>query len=159
MRDCKAQGGSGAGGALGAGAAIFANQGVNLTVSNVTFAGHNAACSGLLNIDFSDAPDQYSAATDGLILIRYLPGMTGGALTRGASGTNPRRNSALINDYFADNRHRLDVDGDGQVLPESDGIMIAWRLFGFSGAALTANAKRGTRTDQQVQDAIDALRP
>ena len=117
------------------------------------------ACSGLLNIDFSDAPDQYSAATDGLILIRYLLGMTGGALTHGASGTNPRRNSALINDYFAGNRHRFDVDGDGHVLPESDGVMIVRRLMSFSGIALTANAKRGTRTDRQVQDAIDALRP
>jgi hypothetical protein len=37
--------------------------------------------------------------------------------------------------------------------------MIVRRLLGFSGATLTANAKLGTRTDQGVQDAIDALRP
>lgn len=37
--------------------------------------------------------------------------------------------------------------------------MILRRLLGLSGAALTANAKRGNAADLSVEMAIDALRP
>jgi hypothetical protein len=117
------------------------------------------ACSGLLNIDFSDAPDEYSALTDGLILMRHLRGVAAPELAVNANGTNTRRDAALTASFIAANLSRYDVDGDGQTLAESDGVMIIRRLLGFSGAALTANAKLGSRTDQQVQDAIDALKP
>lgn len=118
-----------------------------------------SACSGLLNIDFSDAPHEYSALTDGLILMRHLRGVAAPELTVNASGTNARRDAALAASFIAANLSRFDVDGDGQTLAESDGVMIVRRLLGFSGAALTANAKLGSRSDQQVQDAIDALKP
>jgi hypothetical protein len=36
--------------------------------------------------------------------------------------------------------HSLDVDGDGEVQPLTDGLLILRRLFGFSDAALTAGA-------------------
>jgi hypothetical protein len=117
------------------------------------------ACSGLLNIDFSDAPDEYSALIDGLMLMRHLNGVVGSALTQGATGTNARRDAALAASFIAGNLAQFDVDGDSQTLAQSDGVMIVRRLLGFSGAALTANAKLGTRTDQQIQDAIDASRP
>jgi hypothetical protein len=55
-----------------------------------------------------------------------------------------------------------DVDADGEVTALGDGIMIVRRLFDFTGATLTANAK-DTVNCQRCDDAaiaayIDALR-
>ncbi len=42
--------------------------------------------------------------------------------------------------YVAEWEHSLDVDGDGEVLPLTDGLLILRSLFGFSGATLTTGA-------------------
>lgn len=118
-----------------------------------------SACSGLLNIDFSDAPDLYAPMIDGTMLVRYLRGTRGAALTQNATGTNPLRDAALVEAFIAGNLARYDVDADGQTLAESDGVLILRYLLGFRGSALTAGANLGTLTDSQIEERIQALTP
>ncbi len=113
----------------------------------------------LLNIDDSDAPDIYSPSTDGTLLLRYLFGLRGSALTAGALGTNTRRNAGQIVTHIETYITLFDVDGDGQTRALTDGVMILRRMLGLSGSALTAGVKNSLRTDDAVRDAIDALKP
>jgi hypothetical protein len=113
----------------------------------------------LLNIDNSAAPTVYEAATDGLLLMRYLLGLRGAELVAGALGTNPLRNATQIETHIQTYLSRFDVDGDGVVRPHTDGLMIYRRLQGLANAALTNGAKNSARSDADVAAAIDALRP
>ncbi|TAG75805.1 MAG: hypothetical protein EAZ24_09800, partial [Burkholderiales bacterium] len=113
----------------------------------------------LLNIDNSAAPSVYEAATDGLLLMRYLLGLRGPELVAGALGNAAQRNATQIELHLQTYLARFDVDGDGLVRPQTDGLMIYRRLLGLSGAALTAGAKNSSRTDLDIANAIDALRP
>lgn len=115
----------------------------------------------LLNIDDSDAPDVYSASTDGVLLVRYLLGLRGTALTENALGTNARRNAAQIEAHIAANLVQFDVDADGVTKATSDGLLILRRLLGLSGPALTSGARNpaSIKSDSDIANAIDALKP
>jgi Divergent InlB B-repeat domain len=124
----------------------------------------------ILNIDNSGEADasKYGAATDGVLLIRYLLGFRGVALVNGALGSGPAlRNSTQIEQHIQSNLSFFDVDGDGLVLVHSDALMILRRLSapnanpadGAAANAITANAKRSTRSDELVVRAIDLMRP
>jgi YVTN family beta-propeller protein len=115
-----------------------------------------------LNIDSSteSGPARYSPSSDGVLLLRYLFGYRGSALVQGALGVNPQRNTPdLIEQYISDNLRLFDIDGDNRTLPLTDGLMILRRMLGLSGSAVTAGAKRGTRTDADVTILIDSLKP
>lgn len=142
-----------------------------LTGSRITASGTAVP---LLNIDNSDATTAYDAATDGVLLLRYLLGVRGDDLVANARGTGANlRSAAEIEAMLAafitisPAQSPFDVDGDGVVSPLTDGLMILRRLLTPSVAtsdsaamsAITAGAKRGTRTDAQVVNAIDALKP
>ena len=118
-------------------------------------------CTGLpiLNIDNSSGSSQYAAASDGTLLIRYLLGLRGTALTQGALDATALRDAAQIEVHLATYLMLFDVDGDGQVHALTDGLMILRRLLGLSGTALTAGAKNSARSDADIAAAIDALRP
>lgn len=118
-----------------------------------------AAAPPILNIDDSDAATRYRPDTDGVLLLRYLFGLRGAALTAGALGSNPQRSSAQIEAHIAVNLAAFDVDGDTKVLATTDGLMILRRLLGLSGTALTAGAKNSARSDVDIAAAIDALKP
>jgi hypothetical protein len=142
--------------------------GVNWRVDGVKVVSGRACASGgsgvcaapqLLNVDASSAPDVYSGVSDGALLLRYLFGLRDSALTNGISSTNAQRNAAQIALHIDSNRARFDVDGDGQVRATTDGLMILRRLLGLSGTSLTAELRVGTRTDTEIENAIDALRP
>jgi hypothetical protein len=141
------------------------SQGCNISNGSAVMAGANVTnvavncVTQTLNIDDSDAPDAYSAGTDGVLLLRYLFGLRGAALTQGATGTNPRRNTAQIEAYIAANLTAFDVDGDTTTKATTDGLLILRRLLGLSGPALTTGARNSSRTDTDVGIAIDALRP
>ncbi|TAG79653.1 MAG: hypothetical protein EAZ21_10070, partial [Betaproteobacteria bacterium] len=142
-----------------------------LTGTRITAS--NTAAVPLLNIDNSDASTQYDPATDGVLLLRYLLGVRGGALTAGALGSGATRDAAQVTGYLSafipanQAQSPFDVDGDGIVSPLTDGLMILRRLLNPTAAvsnaaamsAITAGAKRGTRTDAQIVTAIDALKP
>jgi Metallo-peptidase family M12B Reprolysin-like len=113
----------------------------------------------LLNIDDSSSPDIYSTATDGALLVRYLFGLRNTSLTQNATGTSPQRDATQIATHIATNLARFDVDGDGAVLATTDGVLIVRRLLGLSGAALTTGVRVGNRSDVEIGNAIDALRP
>ena len=88
--------------------------------------------------------------TDGLLVIRYLFGFSGGSLASGAVAEGAlRRDPEELQAYLEDNQLLLYVDGDGETAPLSDGLLIIRSLFGFSGDALTSGAvgDRATRTD------------
>ncbi len=122
----------------------------------------------ILNIDNSDAASTYDAATDGVLLLRYLLGYRGSALIADARGNGASlRDAAQIESHILAALTLLDVDGDGQTLAVTDGLMILRRLLNPTAlltdaaamSAITANAKRGVRTDAQVVSRIDALKP
>ena len=113
-----------------------------------------------LDIDASAPTTPYDAASDGVLLIRYLLGYRDSALTNGAISGSARRNATQIAAHIAANLTLFDVDGDGQTLATTDGIMILRRLLGITDpASITQGAKNSIRSDAAVLSAIDALKP
>jgi hypothetical protein len=142
----------------------FTNVSITATPgANSIFAGWLGACTGLgscnlfvggpisvaatfapggtpLRVDV-DGNGAYDALTDGLIILRYLFGLTGPPLTSGAIGggatlTDPVQVLGRLDDI----RPIFDVDGDGQVDALTDGLILIRYLFGLRGAALTVGA-------------------
>lgn len=122
----------------------------------------------ILDIDRSDAATAYDPATDGVLLLRYLLGQRGSGLIANARATGANlRDATQVENHLAAQLSLLDVDGDGQTLALTDGVMILRRLLNPGAAtgdaaamsAITAGAKRGTRTDAEIVAAIDALKP
>ncbi len=114
-----------------------------------------------LNIDGSWPGTQYDAATDGVLLMRYLLGLRGSALTNGgALGATAQRNATQIEQFIAGSLTSFDVDSDGLTLATTDGVMILRRLLGITNAAaITHGAKNSARPDADVKAAIEALMP
>lgn len=114
-----------------------------------------------LDIDNSSTATQYDAATDGLLLMRYLLGLRGSALTNGgALGATAQRDATQIGQFIAGSLPSFDVDGDGLTLATTDGVMILRRLLGITNAAaITNGAKNSSRPDADVKTAIEALMP
>jgi len=111
---------------------------------------------GLLDVDASGSPTEYDALTDGLLIIRYLFGMTGPALTTGALGpTATRTDPDAIKAYLDSVRSGLDVDGNGTADALTDGLLVIRYLFGLRGDALLAGAldPLATRTTPAVVEA------
>ena len=83
--------------------------------------------------------------TDGLLIIRYLFGFTGEALTSGAISSNAERSSPEeIEAHLAANVSLLDIDDDGSTKALTDGLLIIRSLFGFSDEAMVKNAVADT---------------
>jgi hypothetical protein len=83
--------------------------------------------------------------TDGLLIIRYLFGFTGEALTSGAISSNAVRSSPEeIEAHLAANVSLLDIDDDGSTKALTDGLLIIRSLFGFSDEAMVKNAVADT---------------
>lgn len=167
--------------------ALFGAQ-VTLSVAPATgsvFTGWLGACTGVgpcilningaTNVSATFAPDNlvlgldidgngsYDALTDGLLLIRYLFGRTGAALTSGAiDGMPPRSTPLQIAQYVDDVKPLVDVDGDGRADALTDGLMLLRHLFGLRGASLIDGAIAGgaTRTSaMQIEAYILTLKP
>ena len=97
-----------------------------------------------------DDDGKTEALTDGLLIIRHSFGFSGESLVTGAVGNNASRSTAPdIEAYVKANQIQLDVDGDGEVAPLTDGLLIIRSLFGFSGTSLSAGAiaTNALRTD------------
>ncbi|MEO8135511.1 MAG: hypothetical protein ABI831_16215 [Betaproteobacteria bacterium] len=88
-----------------------------------------------------DGNSSYDALTDGLLILRYLFGLTGTALTNSAiGGVATRETPAEIIEYMDNIRPLLDVDGNGQSDALTDGLMLIRYLFGLRGPSLIAEA-------------------
>lgn len=78
------------------------------------------------------------AMTDGVLILRRMLGLTGAALTTGATNVCAPRSAAGITNAI--NLPGFDLDGDGQTRPETDGVLLLRAILGFRGDALIANA-------------------
>ncbi len=109
-----------------------------------------------------DANSAYLPESDGVLILRYLLGMRGSALTSGALGSGPNRTGdPQLSAYLLDILPLLDVDGNGAVDALTDGLMIVRKLMGLTGAAITSNAigTGATRTTAEIEAYIQTLKP
>lgn len=109
-----------------------------------------------------DANGKYDALTDGLIVLRYLFGLNGSALTAGALGAGATRTLPVDIAFYLDGfRDSLDVDGNGSTDALTDGLMMLRYLFGLRGTAMSAGAigAGATRTGPQIEAYIQTLMP
>jgi hypothetical protein len=91
--------------------------------------------------------------TDGPLILRFLFGVTGNQLTLDVLGAGGTRNTpAKVASYLTDIRPALDIDGDGQVDPLTDGLLIVRYLFGLRGASLIAGAVAGAASRTSAPD-------
>jgi len=94
--------------------------------------------------------------TDGLLVIRHLFGFSGDSLTSGAvSGEANRDSSDAIASYLTDADSQLDIDGDGESKPLTDGLLLIRYLFGFSGDSLISGAI-GDGAERDTADEVEA---
>ena len=113
----------------------------------------------ILDIDASAA---YLPESDGILILRYILGMRGTALTGGVVGAGAGRTSdPQMSTYLLDILPLLDVDGNGKVDALTDGVMIMRKLLGQTGAAITANAlgTGATRNTSDIEAYIQTLKP
>ncbi len=119
---------------------------------------------GTLDVDHSITGTKYDAHTDGVIVVRYLFGLTGDALVSGAlGGTATRTDPIAIKDYLDGIRPSLDIDGSGNAYALTDGLLIVRYLLGLTGPALISGAvdtQNGTRTTAtKIQNYLQSLMP
>jgi len=109
-----------------------------------------------------DADNRYDALTDGLMIVRYLLGLTGTALTHGALGaTATRVDPAEILLYLDSIKPALEIDGNLTTDAFTDGVLIVRYLFGLRGGSLVAGAlgSNPTRTAPDIETYIQSLMP
>jgi len=102
-----------------------------------------------VNMDI-DGNGSVDAPTDGAMLLRFLMGLRGEAVTENGAliGTGCTRcSTAVINDYLAANAEALDADDNGLADGLSDGLLRLRFIQGETGAGLTggvvaANCRR-----------------
>jgi hypothetical protein len=113
-----------------------------------------SSSTGTLDIDGNGS---YDALTDGLLILRYLFGLSGDSLITGvvANNANYATSSELTSrlDMLGE---LLDVDGNGSKDALTDGLMILRYLFGIRGDLLISDvlgsgATRGTVEEVQLQ--------
>lgn len=123
-------------------------------------ATENAAsqvCSDCFSWDI-DASGKAEPLTDGLIILRYLFGFTGEALVSGALSSNAtRRSNTDIIAFLKTHEAQLDVDGDGQSAPLTDGLLLLRYLFGFDGSALITGAMSSNARRSEVSAITDFI--
>ena len=111
----------------------------DISDANFTIAGTAPPAS--LDVDASSPTSKYDALTDGLLVLRYLFGLTGPALTNGALGPGATRTDpADIKAYLDAMRSSLDIDGNGTVDALTDGLLVLRYMFGVRGSALVSGA-------------------
>ena len=109
-----------------------------------------------------DGNNSYDALTDGLMIVRYLFGLSGAALTDGAIGPMATRTVPTDIVQFLDSiRTALDVDANGQSDALTDGLMLIRYLSGLRGAALTSGVvgSGATRSGAEIEQYIKVLMP
>ena len=93
--------------------------------------------------------------TDGLLVIRHLFGFSGDSLTSGAVSWCSRKALRAIASYLTDADLQLDIDGDGESKPLTDGLLLIRYLFGFSGDSLISGAI-GSGAERDTAEEVEA---
>ncbi|MCA9051559.1 MAG: hypothetical protein KDA89_22630, partial [Planctomycetaceae bacterium] len=104
-----------------------------------------------LDVDGNGSGETFS---DGILVLRYLAGLTGNALVDGALENNANRTDPQeIQDFLSSAVDTmLDVDDNGEAGTFSDGILILRFLAGLTGSALIDGA---LETNAQRTDAAE----
>ena len=111
--------------------------------------------SGCFSFDVDESL-QAQPLTDGLLVIRHLFGFSGDALTSGAVASDSGRNaSEVIASYLTEADSQLDIDGDSDSKPLTDGLLLIRYLFGFSGDSLVSGAI-GSDATRNTSEAVSA---
>jgi hypothetical protein len=109
-----------------------------------------------------DGNGQADALTDGLILLRYLFGVSGSSLTDGVMSPNSTMIPSEVEVAVEKAQVIADVDGDGNVDALTDGLILLRYMFGLSAENLmdgvvSANATRASA--ESVQEHIELYMP
>ena len=90
----------------------------------------------------ADGDGELQALTDGVLVLRYVFGLRGAALTASSvdTGDCTRCTAVAIEAYLASIRTQLDVDGDAEIEPLTDCLLILRYLLAFRGNALLVGA-------------------
>jgi hypothetical protein len=126
-------------------------------------AQHPTNIAATLDADASGATTKYDTLTDGLLVVRYLFGLTGQSLTAGTlGGTATRTDPAVIKSCLDGIRTSLDIDGNGTSDAWTDGLLVLRYLFGLRGDSLISGAAdpSGSRkTAADIETYIQTLMP
>ena len=113
------------------------------------------------NIDGGTEPAK--PLTDGLLLLRSLFGFNGDSLIDNAIDSDATRNNASdIQSYIQAgiDSEILDIDGNGEVKPLTDGLLVLRYLFGFRGDSLIDGviASDATRnTANEIEEYLNSI--
>ena len=132
---------------------------VLLVIVFLFFAG-SASANSSFNLDVDD-DDRVDALTDGLLILRYMFGLSGEILVAGVvSADAERTNPDQIIAYLVSNSNQLDIDGNGSVDALTDGLLLLRYLFGLREDALIAGviAEESERDSSSlIQNYINGL--
>src|SRR5690242_14361664 len=114
-----------------------------------------------LDVDLNGTAD---ALTDGLLIVRYLFGFPGTALTNGVVDPAGQRTDPTAITTYLDGfkTTMLDVDQNGHADALTDGLLIVRNLFGFTGSTLTTGVvdPGGQRTSSTaISTFLDNMNP
>ena len=82
-----------------------------------------------------DGNQSISATTDGLMLLRAMLGLTGTAVTQGATVPGARTTWEQIAPFVR--LAALNLDGTGNTTASTDGVLLLRAMFGLTGTAVT----------------------
>ena len=94
------------------------------------------------------------ALTDGLVLLRYLFGLSGAPLTSNAIATSSSLSASEVEANVVESTTSLfaDIDGNGEVDALTDGLVLIRYLFGLRGDPLIASVVGGGADRTTVAD-------
>jgi Divergent InlB B-repeat domain len=103
-----------------------------------------------------DGNGRLEASADGLLAVRYFMLGALGMHAKGAVGTFAQRTSAATTTQHIERMlPALDVDGDGSLNTNVDGVLIVRYMLGFRGATLMADVAPGANATRTTSGLIE----
>ncbi|MGB0474114.1 MAG: thrombospondin type 3 repeat-containing protein, partial [Porticoccaceae bacterium] len=121
-----------------------------VTVSNVKMTAKGA------NWDF-DGNGQVDALTDGLLLVRYAFGLRGEMLSANTIAVDSSLSASDVESKLERAASISDIDGDGQVDPLTDGLLLLRHLFGMYGDDLIRGVVHPDGSRQTAEEIADYM--